>query len=308
MTAVADAIARGLAALARMQRDDGSFPLMTGSRRDGWRPSSGLFATAYILLGAGGLLPRERIERALAFIADRRRPDRLWEFDPAIGIPPDSDSTACSLAALALHGGTVESGDADLLRTFWRPGEGPFRTWRVPGDWSIPARDDPVVNCNLVLALDLLGSPAAPAETAAVEALLGRSTSGSRYYCAPAAIAHAARRAGFAPGALPATAAARPTAGGVMAAAQWLAAGLGRDDRLVAGILAAQRPDGSWPGGAWVFGVGTPFWGSAAVTTAFAVEALADLVAATGAPPPWTAARAVAMKRRSRRDAGLAQG
>ena len=216
--------------------------------------------------------------------------------------------TACSLAALALHGGTVESGDADLLRTFWRPGEGPFRTWRVPGDWSIPARDDPVVNCNLVLALDLLGSPAAPAETAAVEALLGRSTSGSRYYCAPAAIAHAARRAGFAPGALPATAAARPTAGGVMAAAQWLAAGLGRDDRLVAGILAAQRPDGSWPGGAWVFGVGTPFWGSAAVTTAFAVEALADLVAATGAPPPWTAARAVAMKRRSRRDAGLAQG
>lgn len=166
----------------------------------------------------------------------------------------------------------------------------------MPGDWSIPARDDPVVNCNLVLALNLLGSPATATETAAVVRLLGRSTAGSRYYCAPAAIAHAARRAGFAPDALPPTAASQPTSGGVMAAAQWLAAGLGRDDRLVAGILAAQRPDGSWPGGPWVFGVGTPFWGSAAVTTAFAVEALADQAATpAGTPPPWTAAPAIAM-------------
>lgn len=238
-------IARGgLAALARMQRDDGSFPLMTGSRScDGWRPSSGLFATAYILLGAGGLLSRGRIERALAFIADRRRPDRLWEFDPAIGIPPDLDSTACSLAAPALHGGTVEPGDADLLRTFWRPGEGPFRTWRVPGDWSIPARDDPVVNCNLVLALDLLGSPAAPAETAAVEALLA---------AARRARATTARRRPSptwrtGPASRPARCRRRPPRGR-RPAASWprrsgWRRGWGGDDRLVAEI-----PRGAAPG------------------------------------------------------------
>ncbi|WP_374443123.1 prenyltransferase/squalene oxidase repeat-containing protein [Stella sp.] len=292
MTEVGDAIARGLVALARRQRDDGSFPLLTGTRRQGWRPSSGLFSTAYVLLGAGRLLPPARIARAVAFVRAQRRADGLWEFDPALGLPPDSDSTSCALAALALHEGSAEPADAELLRGFWRPPEGPFRTWRAAGPWADPARDDPVVNCNLVLALDLLRQPATPVEREAVAGLLRRSTSGSRYYCAPAAIAHAAARAGFPASALPDVAAAPPAAGGARARAPRGGGGGRPGRRGGAAHPPAQRPDGAWPGGPWVFGVGTPYWGSSAVTTAFAIEALARHAGAA----PWTAGPAVAMK------------
>src|SRR5262245_24212402 len=93
-----ETISAGIAALARMQGADGSFPLLTGTGPTGWRPCGRLFSTAYIMLGAGGALPSENVARAIAFIRGQRRPDGLWEYDPAIRIPPDVDSTACSLA------------------------------------------------------------------------------------------------------------------------------------------------------------------------------------------------------------------
>jgi hypothetical protein len=48
------------------------------------------------------------------------------------------------------------------------------------------------------------------------------------------------------------------------------------DDELIATVLAAQRSDGSWPIWPWVTGAIVPrtYWGSPAVTTALAVEAL----------------------------------
>jgi hypothetical protein len=203
----------------------------------------------------------------------QRRRDGLWEYDPAIRIPADADSTACSLAALMLRGdGSDAAGGADLLRSYWREDQGPFRTWKAAGVWSLPERDAAVVNCNVLFALRLLGSPATPAEQAAVRKLLLGLEGPSRYYCAPATIAHAAHRAGLEQNALPPQATACPQANDLIGSVQWLCA----MPEPAPALIAAQRADGSWPLWPWVTGAGNPkpFWGSAAITTALALEAL----------------------------------
>ncbi len=274
---IPEAISAGIAALARMQGADGSFPLFTGTRPTGWLPCGRLFSTAYIMLGAGGLLRSDNIGRALAFIRSQRRPDGLWEYDPAIRIPPDADSTSCSLAALVLHGDRSDlAGGADLLRSYWRADGGPFRTWKATGIWSMPERDDAVVNCNVLFALRLLAVPATAVEQAAVRELLQRTKGRARYYCSPATIAHAARRAGLEQNALPPLAIACPQTNDLLGCAQWLCAMPEPNAALTTGVLAAQRADGSWPLWPWVTGAGNPkpFWGSAAITTALAIEGL----------------------------------
>ena len=274
---LSDAISLGLSALARLQSGDGSFPLFRRAGSSEWHRCGSLFSTAYVMLGAGRLLPKENAARAAAFILGERRPDGLWEYDPALGIPPDADSTACALAALALHGITAPLAEgAGLLRSFWREGTGPFRTWRAGGKWSLPERDEAVVNCNILLALRLLGSPATPPEEAAVFDLLRRTPGPARYYCAAATMAHAARRAGLGWDRLPTVATARPPADDLIGSAQWLCASPTADAGLVDAVLGAQQPDGRWRIGPWVTGAGTPqpFWGSPAITTALALEAL----------------------------------
>jgi hypothetical protein len=272
---VSQAIKRGVGALAGMQQADGGFPLWTGTSR--WTRCSPLFSTAYVMMGAGGLLPAGNIARAVDFIRSHRRRDGLWVYDPSIDIPPDADSTACSLAALALHGDPSDLiGGVELLRGFWRPGDGPFRTWIAGGMWSLPERDDPVVNCNVLYALGLLGSPVTEPERSAATHLLARAVGGSRYYCAFATLAHAARRAGLSLDGLPAAATARPPVADLLGCVRWLCGMPAVDEETLAVILQAQRPDGSWPIAPWVTAVGqpNPFWGSPAVTTALALEAL----------------------------------
>lgn len=195
-------------------------------------------------------------------------------------MPPDSDCTACALAALARVGVPLDAGvEAERLRQFWRPERQRFRTWNVAGPWSIPERDDPVVNANVVFALAALGQPATAAERAGVAAYLAGCGGGSRYYVAPATIAHAAHRAGLDPDDLPPSARSRPRRGDRIGTIQWLCAGHAGDPEATRRLLATQRPDGSWPALAWVTAVGlpTPCWGSSAVTTALAVEALGPL-------------------------------
>lgn len=271
---IAEAIDSGLAALAGMQAADGSFPLWTGTSR--WARCGPLFATAYVMMGAGGLLPAVNVTRAVTFIRSQRRSDGLWEFDPATRIPPDADSTACSLATLALHGDVADlAGAPALLRAFWRTPNGPFRTWNARGPWSLPERDDPVVNWNILFALRLLGSPATRAETMAVQSLIARTAAVSRYYLSPATTAHAARRAGVELGALPPLTA-PPPSNDLLGCLRCLCASPRTDARLLKVVLDAQQPDGAWPIIPWVTAAETPrpFWGSPAVTTALAIEAL----------------------------------
>lgn len=260
-----------------MQAADGSFPFHSRRGSAPWSPCGALFATAYVMLSGGRGLPRDVAARAVHYLRGQRRPDGLWHYDPALSVPPDSDSTACALAALRLHECPLDAAaDAALLRRFWRPGAGPFRTWDAGGMWALQERDEPVANCNIVYALGLLDAPATAAELDSVHGLLRRSIEGPRYYCAPSTIAHAAQRAGLNRSELPAAAVARPPAGDLMGSVQWLCAMPAGDPAIAEAVLAAQRPDGSWPIANWVTAVGrpTPYWGSPALTTAFAIEAL----------------------------------
>ncbi len=292
----------GLRALAALQAADGSFALESWNgparlvdralarmgRRLGWARQTPtgptfsydpLFATAYILMSAGRWLPRTAVDRAVAYLERRRDADGLWTYGQLGGepLPPDSDCTACALAAMALAGVSLDAdAEAGRLRRFWRPDLRRFRTWDVGGAWSIPERDDPVVNANIVAALAALKRPATAAEQAGVAAYLAACAQGSRYYCAPATIAHAAHRAGLDPTGLAPRVRARPGRGDLIGTIQWLCAGHAGDPEATRRVLAAQRPDGSWPALAWVRAVGLPtsYWGSAAVTTALAIEAL----------------------------------
>ena len=123
-----------------MQAGDGSFPFFTRLETTAWKPCGRLFSTAYVMLGAGRMLPRDSIAQGADFIARQRRADRLWEYDPAINVPPDPNSTACALAALALHSEVPDAeADARLLRTFWRADAGRFRCWNVPESGRCPS-------------------------------------------------------------------------------------------------------------------------------------------------------------------------
>jgi len=277
MTPVASAIAAGLSALAALQRPDGSFPLSTVTPPGPWSECDPPFATASVLLAVGSSLSRDNVARAAAYLRAARRPDGLWVFDRSLGIPADSDSTACALAALARHAPLADlRGGAALLRRYWRAPDGPFRTWPDTGMWAGPGRDDAVVNANIVFALGALGEPASPAEIAAVERLVARRVDGPRYYVSPCATAYAVRRARMRPDPLPPVTTAQPPPGDVLGCALWMLGTGRRDAMVIDAIVGAQRGDGSWPRLPWCTGAArpVPYWGSEAVTTAIAVEAL----------------------------------
>jgi hypothetical protein len=292
--------AAGLRALECLQSADGSFPLQLW-----WGPRNLLgrvvtrvlrrlgraqqtptgpvmeqdptFATSYILMGAGRWLPSQSISRAGEFLLAKRDRLGMWAWGEVFGkhLPPDSDSTACALAALALNGFPLDrEAEAERLRRFWRPDLQRFSTWIAKGPYSIPERDEPVANANVLFALNALEQPPTPAEQAGVRRYLASCDSGSRYYCSPANIAHAAHRAGLDPQCLPRGATVRPGRNDLIGTIQWLCAGHIGDRTATERVLAAQHPDGSWPSLAWIKGVGVPLWGSSAVTTALAIEAL----------------------------------
>ncbi|MFI4925674.1 MAG: hypothetical protein ACHQJ7_11115 [Vicinamibacteria bacterium] len=278
MTRIATAIAAGVSALAKQQRPDGSFPLATVTPPGHWRDCDPVFSTACVLLAVGSRLSPDSMRRATAYLRSARRPDGLWAFDRSLDIPPDADTTACALAALAHHAPDADlHGGAALLRTFWRAPEGPFRTWPDTGMWAGSGRDDAVVNGNVVLALDELGAPASHAEIAAVERLIAKRVDGPRYYVSACATAYAARRAGLRPDRLPSVTTAQPPPGDVLGCAQWILGTGRRDPVTIDAIVNAQRGDGSWPRLPWCKAAQrpVPYWGSEAVTTAIAIEALA---------------------------------
>ena len=268
-------IAAGVSALASMQRRDGSFPLLRWGKRSWARECFPLFSTIAVVLAVGELLPRNSVSRAVEFILRCRRPDRLWDFDPRLRLPPDSDCTACALAIIARYGSEAsEASDVTCLRSFWRQPDGPFTTWAAGDEWGERERDDAVVNCNILFALTALGDRSTVGESSAVASLIGRSTAGSRYYCSPTTIAYAAVRAGYAAQELPSPLTAKPSVGDVLPMAQWLSAAASPDDDAVTFILSKQLPDGRWRREAWLGRPGHGRWGSDAVSTALCIEGL----------------------------------
>lgn len=268
-------IAAGASALAAMQRRDGSFPLLQWGKWSWARECYPLFSTIVVVLAAGEFLSRNAVFRAVDFVVRARRADLLWEFDPKLTLPPDSDCLACALAMIARFGSAeLDAADAACLRSFWRQPDGPFTTWAADGEWDGRERDDAVVNCNILFALSALGGRPTFEERSAVANHIAQSTAGCRYYCSPTTIAYAAVRAGFAVHELPRSLIAKPSADSVLPMAQWLSTTASPDDDAVAFILSEQAPDGRWRREQWFGRPGHRRWGSDAVSTALCIEGL----------------------------------
>lgn len=275
---VALSLQKGISALVTLQQSDGSFPLLKRVRFRPWHVCHPLFSTVSVLLSAGSLLPKKTVSRAVEYIRHWRRDDGTWEFDPELGIPPDSDDTACALIVLARYSSNIiNNSDAELLRSFWRTDGGPFRTWQADGIWSRRDRDDPVVNCNVLLALNELGVQPTNSEKAAVYRLIENSQDGCRYYCSPVTIGYAALRAGLEIKLLPLQVTNRPKSKRhILPIAQWLSIIQQWDKDMVSNILAAQSNDGYWLTENWFRAEGEPppVWGCRAISTALCIEAL----------------------------------
>ncbi len=263
----------GLRALERMQAADGSFPIAATASRLPSTPFDNLFSTAMILGILPGLLGAEAVSRAAAYLLARREPGGMWSWVTNGPLPADSDDTACCLGALAVAGAGIDRAEGvRLLRRFWRFFRGPFRTWMARGYWGRRDRDDAVVNCNVLWALEQLGATPRRAERAAVTRILARTRGATRYYCSAASVAWAAARVG-----IPAPHITRPheseLAGRPLECALWLLARPQPWPAATTLLVEMQQRDGAWAAEPWLQD-NTGSWESEAVTTAFAVAAL----------------------------------
>ncbi len=273
VAAIRRSVAAGLRALEEAQEQDGSFALAGVPSSPPVTPADNLFSTAMVLGLLAGELHPQVVARAATYLLDRREADGLWKWAEGAPLPPDSDDTACCLGALARAGATLDrTAGVRQLRRFWRWG-GPFRTWLARGAWGARDRDDAVVNCNVLWAIQQLGAAPKRAERAAVGRIVARTQGATRYYCSAAHVAWAAARAGIPAPHLspPANAAGRP-----LECALWLLAGRELGPGAGTLLLDAQEADGGWPAEPWVQDH-SGAWESRPVTAAFAIAALSRI-------------------------------
>jgi hypothetical protein len=135
----AEAVARGAAFLAQVQRPDGEFPVYAStdpSLEQACVEDPSIFPTALI---AGCLADCPEAEaprrRALAFLRAEMDAHGLWRHWPrhhphAAQLPPDLDDTACASRAVALAGEAFPDNRGLLLAN--RDARGLFYTWVAP--------------------------------------------------------------------------------------------------------------------------------------------------------------------------------
>ncbi len=296
---IRSALRRAARFLARVQLRDGELPsIVVGRGDDAGAKDSNYFTTALSVASLvraearGVRLPPRILERAASFLRDGRRPDGAWRFwtrKTVRLIDPDTDVTACVAAALAELGHAPAHETRDVLLGA-RRSDGLFVTWiRAHG----PNDVDVVVNANVLWALgaDAPREPAAWLEST----VTGRTERASmHYYDQPVALHRAivrAHRAG-APGLGPVVAEIRERLAfealepDALSIALRLAALAELDAEppigAVEALLAAQHEEGRWPWCPAWSGPEPPdsrelHWGSEALTTAVAIEALSRL-------------------------------
>jgi hypothetical protein len=148
-----------VAYLVSCQQDDGGFPVIRWENNGTSMPEDRLFGTACILLAVGTLLPNICLRSALRLLQNRRDVHGFWHFDAAGLLPADADDTACALASLLRFAPTAEKptlSDVAPLAAFVRP-DGRIATWLATDTLAhfSPDTEDAVVIANVIYAIAL---------------------------------------------------------------------------------------------------------------------------------------------------------
>lgn len=313
-TEAESAVARAVAFLERAQKPDGGFPNLFWYADFAPIEVGNVFPAALIAHSLG-FVPEGRAarEKALDFLVAEASPQGVWQHwaseDPQQEfLPPDVDDTACASAALRDGGRPVPDNEKLLVAN--RDRRGLFHTWftwrprwsglahlrlilpqlrQLRVLWPVFTRApvsihnvDAVVNAN---ALFYLG--ARPQTAAIAPYLLDILRSDSEagcdtwypnrfviwYFFARAlapdhedGVALIRRKLG--------SAAPRTPLEVATAQCARLYCGLPADEALTAALIEAQLESGAWPAERFYQGTDC-YWGSEALTTGFALEALA---------------------------------
>ncbi|HVV25943.1 MAG TPA: hypothetical protein VHC21_02845 [Candidatus Saccharimonadales bacterium] len=299
------AVERGLHYLAGQQEADGSFVSFSSASAQRFRRLRDwqtVFVPALMLTSLAEVAaPQARAvrERLAAFLLDQKTDD--WSFNywsrrapeyQTQAYPNDLDDTFCALAGLYRHDPSLVDEAAmahtiKLLLAAETSVGGPYRTWLVSADSAPIWLDvDLAVNSNIAYFLSLAGH-----ELPKLEEFLGQAvkneTYASPYYPSPYAFIYYFGRAYRGPCRARLLEQARKLHGSAandLERALCLSARLRLDDKQaltaeVRTLLRGQRRDGSWPAAAFYADPvknGRRYYnGAAALTTAFALEALA---------------------------------
>lgn len=297
-----EAVARGVELLRRVQLPGGELPVLASGR-----PDPSVFPTA-VMAHSLSFVPEAAgvRERALDFLLAEMQPGGVWKHWPRAHpqhafLLPDLDDTACVSAALTRVGRVIPDNRALLLKN--RNRRGLFRTWLLRYRHPLamyafftrtsakPFDTDAVVNANVLFYLGYI-----PEVIDHLLAVLrdGRERHCDKWYDNPFVVWYFFARAlhRVSPEGVDLLAkkvsAATPSNALEQALAACTLLDCGRAPRTEA-LLEMQLPSGAWPA-APVYHGGrarkrdgtfaephpeTPYWGSEAWTTAFALEALA---------------------------------
>ncbi|HZM64268.1 MAG TPA: prenyltransferase/squalene oxidase repeat-containing protein [Candidatus Saccharimonadales bacterium] len=303
MTRIDDAVARGIAYLESTQAVDGSFMTYTSTSRTfrTAHPLPTTFGSALILGALGGVANSEAIrERIAQWLLGQKNAD--WSFNywtkgaaerTTRPYPNDLDDTCCALIGLYLHNPALVDAPclANVVRLLvaaeYEVG-GPYKTWLAPKTSPIAWHDvDLVVNANVAYLLELVAEPLPKLQALMGKAILSGNLT-SPYYPLPLVVMYFIARAyhGEGVGQLAANILGMQAYGHWKTPAQTALAvsalrytGHAVPAEAIVFLTDKQQSDGSWPA--------EPLWldksdknkaayaGSAALTTALVIEALA---------------------------------
>jgi hypothetical protein len=310
-----EAIRRGIAFLERAQQPDGGFTNLFWYGDDAPLEVGNVFPAALIAYSLGFIPEAQAVrEKALDFLAAEASPEGVWQHwaskDPQREfLPPDVDDTACASAALRAGGRPVPDNESLLFAN--RDGRGLFYTWftwrprwsglahlrlisrqlrHIRTLWPLFTRTiasidnvDAVVNANVLFYLGPRPETAAIAPYLLDVLARDAEAECDTWYFNPFVVWYFLSRA-LAPGHETASALMRRKLGSAaprtpleIAAAQCarLYCRLPADEALATRLVAAQLESGGWPAERFYQGKDC-YWGSEALTTGFALEALAS--------------------------------
>lgn len=302
MKGVEQAIADGLAYIAQAQDNDGGFTSFSSPSLAPFQPLH-KYQTTFVpslILSSLSLCPAAvLIRQRLAEFLQSQKSD-AWTYNywqttspqrQTLAYPDDLDDTFCALSALAIHDpaladeGMLAAAVKILIAAESRPG-GPYRTWLVAPDSDPVWLDvDLAVNSNIAYFLSIASEPL-PSLVDFIDTTLLRGEVFSPYYPSSLPLLYFIARgyAGQQQTLLIKTIrAAQLKAATSLDQALLLSALLRLGDnaglqKIITGLLKAQAADGSWPAAAFCIDPareGKIFYhGSAALSTAFVVEAL----------------------------------